>query len=575
MQIEEYIKLEQAKAVYENTKILISGAVAVSLVTLFVFWSEVPSFVLYIWIGAAVGIIIGRLLTLKAFRGNTITIENSQNWLNISLLWSFLTGCHWGLIPTYFLTTDATQYTVFVSIIYTGYLSGAISTNSAYPYGFIALGVPTTLCFAGRFFYEGGSFYNTIGIMVVFYFATSLLLARKSGKLFREARELNFKNMSLIDELVVQKDAAVQATQSKDRFLAAASHDLRQPLHSSGLLLSALEQYVDGSKGKALLQDIRMSGEALSHSFNSLLDVSRLDAGVVESNIRSIDLTKYLQPLLRDGQVRASEKGLTFNNSGEHIAVNTDSILFKRIVGNLVSNAIAYTSSGNIEVEWSKINLHYARIIIKDSGIGIDPSQFNDIFSEYYQVDNPERDREKGFGLGLSIVQRLCTMLNIGLYVSSVLGEGTTFALYIQLGNLSDTIKTPEQIRSLGNLQSITALVIDDDASVRKSMSEVLQVWGCKVITEASQESAVTTVSQLDTNLDLIVADYRLRDNKTGAEAIEAIRDELNQAIPAIIVTGDTSPERLQQLTMSGLPVLHKPVSASALRAAIQQQIFT
>lgn len=559
---------------YDNTKILILGMVGISLVTVYVFWAQSSTVSLLLWLAAAVGVIVGRLLTLRAFRANTVTIRDSQKWLNMSLLWSFLTGCHWGIVPTYFLSADATIYTLFVSIMYTGHLAGAISTNSAYHLGFVAVGVPTTLCFAGRFFYEGGSFYNTVGVMVVFYFAVSLLLSRNSAKLFREARELNFKNMALMDELVVQKDTAEQATQSKDRFLAAASHDLRQPLHSSGLLLSALDEYVNDAKGKALLQDIRMSGEALSHSFSSLLDVSRLDAGIVESNPRHIDLSKHIQPLLLDGKVQASEKGLNFTSEGDDVAVYIDPVLFERVLHNLISNAVAYTPSGDVSINWLKVDSERARIVVKDTGIGIDPAQLNDVFSEYYQINNPERDRDKGFGLGLAIVERLCTILDVKLYVSSVIGAGTTFALYVPLGEFELVVDNNDTARSVGSLDNLTVLVIDDDPSVRKSMQHVLTAWGCQVLSAESEDDAIAITHQLPESLDLIIADYRLRDDKTGTEAIERICDELNETVPAIIVTGDTSPERLKQLTNSGFPVLHKPVSAAAMRSAIQRQVF-
>jgi len=574
VQIEDYIKLEQTKAVYENTKIIILGMVGVSLATVYIFWTQSSPFELLLWLVAAVGVIVGRLLTLRAFRLNNVSFENSQFWLNLSLLWSFITGLHWGLVPAYFLSTNEAIYTLLVSIMYTGHLAGAISTNSAYSHGFIAVGIPTTLCFAGRFFYEGGSFYNTLGVMVIFYFGVSALLSRNSAKLFREARELLFKNIKLMDQLVVQKNAAEQATQSKDRFLAAASHDLRQPLHSSGLLVSALDEYVTDPKGRALLGDIRMSGEALSHSFNSLLDVSRLDAGVIESNPRHLRFDNYVQSLLRDCQIQASEKGLNFTSEGQDIAIYSDPILLERILHNLISNAVAYTPSGTITITWSKVDSLRARIVIEDMGIGIDPANLNDIFSEYYQINNPERDRKNGFGLGLAIVQRLCNILDIKLYISSTLGFGTTIALYTQLGDLEQVVDKQKSARSIASLNNITVLVIDDDPVVRKSMKHALTAWGCQVLTAESQDDAVNITSQLEANLDLIIADYRLKDNLTGTEAIERICDELNKAIPSIVVTADTSPERLQQLTISGFPVLHKPVSAAALRSAIQRQVF-
>lgn len=574
MQIEDYIVIEQTKAVYGNTVIVVLGFIGVSLVTAFMFWEQTSLAGLHAWLVAAVVIVTGRLATLKVFRSKKVGILNSQFWLNTSMLWSFITGVHWGIVPTYFLSAEATFHTLFVSIVYTGHLASAISSNSAYSRGFFAVGIPTTLCFAGRFFYEGGGFYNTIGIMVVIFFGISALLSRNSEKLFREARELNFKNMTLMKELVIQKDAAELATRSKDSFLAAASHDLRQPLHASGLLLSALEEYVTDPRGKGLLHDIRLSGEALNHSFSSLLDVSRLNAGVIESRPRHVNLQRQMYILLRDGNIQAREKGLNFDYFGEEIAVHTDPALFERVINNLVSNAVTYTHTGGIAVSWLKSGSRYARILIQDTGIGIDQSHLLDVFSEYYQIDNPERDREKGFGLGLVIVQRLCTILNINLYLSSQPDTGTVFALYIPLGDLDRVIEKTMKTKLIGSLRNLTVLVIDDDQSVCRSMDQVLTSWGCRVLTACSQSEAVAQMETLDEPLDLIIADYRLREGKTGTDAIEFICDELNESIPAIIITGDTSPERLKMLRDSGFPVLHKPVTAAAIRAAIQRQIM-
>lgn len=574
MQIDDYIKLEQTKAIYDNTKILVVGIAVVTLVTVFVFWSKAPKEYLLIWLFAACLIIMGRLLSIRAFRKRVVRSADSQFWLMMSAFWSFVTGLHWGIVPAYFLPSDATIFTIFVSIVYTGHLAGAISTNSAFSFGFLSVGIPTTTLFAGRFFYEGGQFYNTVGLLVLFYFAVSLALSRNSEKLFREARELTYKNMQLTEELLVQKDAAELATRTKDRFLAAASHDLRQPLHSSGLLLSALDKYVHEPEGKSLLSDIRASSKALNHSFNSLLDVSRLDAGVVTAHHKHLEIMSLIEPIARDGRIRAEQNGLTFQVAGDQAIVISDPVLLERILNNLVSNALSYTKSGEVKLSWNHIQNQRLRVLVSDSGIGIPSDHINEIFSEYYQVNNPERDRDKGFGLGLAIVDRLCKILRVDLYVSSTLKGGTTFALYLPIGDRSQVQSAETVSRQITSLAGVQVLVIDDDASVRKSMKSLLTTWGCNVSCADSNAEAIEHIVHGSGMPEIIIADYRLRDDVTGVDVLENIFDEINDTLPAIIITGDTSPDRLRNINSSGYPVLHKPVAASALRSAIQSQLL-
>ena len=550
------------------------GTASVTSATFLMFWfGDFPKLNLLLWYGAAGVLILLRWLTSRPYDPNKLTMSNYRFWLNLSLFWSFMGGVHWGLIPVFFLTDEVTIYTLFTSFILTGYTASAISTNAAYPPAFVGFAFPASMMFAARFLYHGDDFHLAVGYMIVFFFAVSCLLSRSAKQTFLEARELNFKNMALMDELVVQKDAAEQATLSKDRFLAAASHDLRQPLHSAGLLLSALDQYVEHNDGKELLDDLHQSNEALNHSFNSLLDVSRLDAGVIEARPKHLWLKDLLAPLGKEYQIQATQKGLQLGFHIEANAVHSDPILLERVLHNLISNAIAYTAAGSVTIRVKKLDGNLLRLTVSDTGLGIAAEELNEIFSEYYQINNPERDRNKGFGLGLAIVKRLCDILGIRIHISSQLGNGTTFALYLPLGDESAARQKQQQTWSLANLSGTTVLVIDDDRGVTKSMERLLSSWGCRVLCAESEEQAVQAIVETDVEPDVIIADFRLREDKTGVEAVNRVFDELNQTIPSIIVTGDTSPDRLQKLRASGFPVLHKPVSPALLRSAIQRQL--
>ncbi len=574
MDIQDYLKIEQTNAVYKNLFLILFGTSFVTFATFVVFWSgDFSKTNLLVWIVSAACLVFFRWLSCRGFNANQTSLKNYKYWLNLSLFWSFLGGIHWGLIPTFFLTNEVTVYTLFSSFVLTGYTASAISTNAAYPPAFAAFAFPASMMFAGRFILQGDEFHIAIGSMIIFFFVVSLMLSLKAKQIFTEGRELNFKNIQLMEALRIQKEAAEQATRSKDRFLAAASHDLRQPMHSTGLLLSALEQYVNDSSGQEILANLRQSNAALNHSFNSLLDVSRLDADVIKAHRIHVKTQDILDSLERDYAIEAANKDLKLVVRASQESIITDPILFERVMQNLLANAINYTPAGSIELEVREVAYQRVRILVRDTGIGIAADQLCEIFSEYYQIDNPERDRNKGFGLGLAIVQRLCVKLGIPIYVSSQLSVGTTFALYLPLGDCKRVELNVEQKVPLVDLSGVTMLVIDDDAGIQMSVHNLATSWGCNVLMADSEESAVELVVKTEIQVMLIIADYRLRENKTGIAAINRICDELNRNIPSIIVTGDTSPQRLQELTASGFTVLHKPVSPSLLRSAIQREL--
>ncbi len=573
MSIKKYIQVEQAKGIYKNTTSLLLGSIVGSAVIAWIFWSKVPDYQLLVWLGFIIVIVLGRWLSSHNASKTTITAANSRYWLRLYAFWSLLTGLHWGVVPVFFLSSTPDIYTLFICILYTGYVAAGTSTNTTFSASFYAFALPATGMLVGRFFYEGGWFYSSVGIMISLYFVINCLLSRNAQRLFIEARELNYKNMKLMDDLVVQKDTAVKATLSKDRFLAAASHDLRQPLHSAGLLLSALSQHISNEKGRELLEDLEQNNEALSHSFSSLLDMSKLDAGVVTASEQHIALSDLLRSIFRDYRLRATEKKLKFSCEDAPYIVHTDSVLLERILRNLISNAINYTAKGSVSILITELSGQHIRVLIQDTGIGISHDELDNIFSEYYQINNPERDRNKGFGLGLAITKRLCAILEMPLFVSSRAGHGTIFALYLNKGDPEKAKEKEEQVWPLSDLSDTVVLVIDDDINVCHSMKSLLESWQCEVHTVDSAEQAIKCVVANSLEPDLIVSDYRLRENKTGAQAIEQVCDELNCHIASIVITGDTSPERLKNLTDSGYTVLHKPVSPARLRSAIQRQL--
>ncbi|PID60656.1 MAG: hypothetical protein CSB44_09765 [Gammaproteobacteria bacterium] len=367
---------------------------------------------------------------------------------------------------------------------------------------------------------------------------------------------------------------------AQTRFIAAASHDLRQPLHALGLNLNSLERHVSTEQGRNILTNVFRSTEALNELLGSLLDISRLDAGVIGVDRQVFPLLPLLVQLQENFEPDAEAKGLELHVADSELFLDTDRILFDRILGNLVGNAIKYTSEGSVSITATTKSLagrEVALIRICDTGRGIPESEQRAIFDEYYQLDNPERDRSKGLGLGLSIVSRLVRLLGIELELDSAPGKGTCFTLTVPRGSgeTAAEVQAGNDLlpgfpqRDDQSLQKRNILIIDDEQDVRDGMCTMLESHGAHVITADSADTARERLVSEDLVPDVIVADYRLRDRQTGDRAIELIREEFNTEVPALIVTGDTSPERLREAKGSGHTLLHKPVVAEELVARI------
>ncbi len=266
----------------------------------------------------------------------------------------------------------------------------------------------------------------------------------------------------------------------------------------------------------------------------------------------------------------AEAKGLRVVFDYTEQVLLTDPILLERILDNLIANAIRYTSSGKIRISAKKSEQEII-ISVSDTGPGIPSQEQKNIFNEFHQLHNPERDRSKGLGLGLSIVKRLSKILNHRLELESYLGKGSNFRVHVPTGDpckllISDN--TPQ--RPVWDLKDTMILVIDDEADVRDAMHELLTSWGCRAICADSADEAVKLVTN-GTTPDLIIADYRLRNSKNGVDAIRVVTQALNVAIPGMLITGDTAPERLQEAASSGFKLLHKPVNAGQLRVVINR----
>jgi len=359
------------------------------------------------------------------------------------------------------------------------------------------------------------------------------------------------------------------ANLAKSRFLAAASHDLRQPLHALGLFVAQLHGRVRANERRRIVARIDAALSAMNELFNALLDISKLDAGVLSPSITEFPVAKLLDRVDTTFTEAAQEKGLSLRFISSSAWVRSDFILLERIVFNLVSNAIRYTSSGGVVVGCRKRGGNL-RIEVWDTGPGVPQDQQQNIFGEFYRLGAPGGDGGSGLGLGLAIVDRLCRLLDHSVLLTSILGKGSCFSVALpRVAARPEIAETPAPAHPLEDASDRKlVVVIDDDPLVLEGMGGLFRSWGYQLVAGTDDE-ALAGVADLDRPPDLIVSDYHLSGGKTGIEVIEGLRRTLSADIPAFLVSGDTSPELLRQARATGYHLLHKPVDPMTLRAMV------
>ena len=380
------------------------------------------------------------------------------------------------------------------------------------------------------------------------------------------------ENVRLFEALQASTRELGEANRAKSRFIAAASHDLRQPLHALGLFVARLQGRVKAAERSRIVEQIDASVAAMNELFNDLLDMSKLDSGVLAPNISEFPIAQLLERTESTFSAAARKKGLSLRIVRNSAWVRSDFILLERILLNLVSNAVSYTARGKVVVG-CRLRGRHLRIDVFDRGPGIPEDEHISIFREFYQLGDPQRERQGGMGLGLAIVDRLCRLLKHEIDLASALGKGSRFSVLVPsvaarawIVDPKDSVHpTPDSIG--GKL----VVVIDDDPLVLDSTGGLLRSWGCQVLTAGSARVALAGLADCNQSPDLVISDYQLSDGQTGIEAIEELRKSLNLPIPAFLISGDMAPERIREARMSGYHLLHKPVRPRALRAMLSK----
>jgi two-component system, sensor histidine kinase len=371
-------------------------------------------------------------------------------------------------------------------------------------------------------------------------------------------------------ELKEARASAERANQAKGRFLATASHDLRQPLQTLALLNGALRRMVAGGDAAEVLAQQEQAVGAMSRLLNALLDISKLESGAVRPHPTDFRIAPLLEGLRREFASIAASKGLTLTTEAAEASVHSDPALLEQILKNLLSNAIKYTRKGGVAVRCRRHDAAL-RIEVADTGVGIPAGQLAYIYDEFYQVAVTGNSSREGYGLGLSIVQRLVRLLNARVEVTSEVGSGSVFTVILPVGDVQGEAVQPAAgaTRIAAPTGSPRVLLVEDDPSVRDATRMLLRVEGYRVSAVASLSEALRCAAE-EGAPDLLITDYHLHDGELGTEVIAALRARLKTDLKAVLVTGDTSTVVKAMHDDPRLRIASKPVDAEALLALMR-----
>lgn len=490
-------------------------------------------------------------------------LSRLQFWIIAPAL---LSGVLWGLsLFVFFDLGAAYQQLILLTIINGVCLTAILLSTFCFP-AFIGFLLPAMTGEFLFFIFVADSRYRVIGLLPLIMVAVLVKIARNTREQTRKSEQLRVENLQLVEKLTFEKERAEAANRGKTQFLAAANHDLRQPVHSLTLLAEALKNDTKDPETLKLVSYISKSVESLDFVLTGLLDISRLEADVVQVNKMSVRAKPLIQALYDELEPMAASKNIRFKLRVSDCLVYTDPIHLSKILRNLITNAIQFTEKGGLLLAVRQKGKHVV-LQVWDTGEGIPEHEHESVFTEFYQRNNQERASGKGLGLGLSISRRLAELLGHKLSLRSRDGVGSLFELklpWLESENVvTVTSSTPI---STFPLKGRRVLVVDNEDSILEGTLAVLNRWGCMVDTAESFDEAVAYLEQGHT-YDLYLVDYKLGSQGNGAELLEYFKRWDSGLVPGIIMTGNTSPEFIRSTVVAGYTLLHKPVKPAALRA--------
>lgn len=574
---EPRLLLEQVKLVMTVERNGLFAAVAIGfVVTCFLFDANNGLRLSLWWCWVALSHFYGAWLIQRTLNSSPKQ-EHAIALAKSLVIGNVLMGITWGALAWITIDGESILNSIIVIGLLASLLVGIMPTFSPVFSVYACACTTITITVVTKLFLLEESLYVNLGIFIAVMGFIFIGIARDMNINTSKNIHLQLDKTDLIAQLEQEtnnvrkaQQAAEDANLAKTKFLAAASHDIRQPIHALGLFLEVLDRSALSTYQQQVLNNAKAAFSASADMLNTLLDFSRIEAGVVDVQKRQFYLQPLLNKLENEMAPQANSKNLFYRSRETRALIESDPVILELILRNLISNAIRYTNNGGILLG-CRVRKEYTSLEIWDTGIGISPDHQEDIFREFYQLGNTERDRRKGLGLGLAIVRGFANSLGHPLSFSSTLKRGSVFRIHLPNTNTIPTADQDDLQPAEIQLLNAKILLVDDDESVRQGTMDLLVSWGCECSTADSFDEALTL---LQTNKpDLILCDYRLREERTGTEVIRLLRKQSGYDLPALIITGDTAPDRLADAHSSGLPLLSKPVSPQILYSTISKQL--
>lgn len=580
---------EQVATLYASvTSSTVADTLLAWTVAALFYWQLQNPLVLW-WVGLHVLELL-RYPSQTAYHRDLAAADRSGFWARRHWQEMVFYSCVWGAFPWMVMPTDNLPMTSMVVLVITGLCSAGVPSVAARWPSVLGLALPMNLALIGALVWHGGSTHLFLAMFVVVYLGVTLQVTRNLHTSLTETLLSRFEKEALAEQIAAQMAVTQRLSDEKTRFFASASHDLRQPLHAIALFGAVLERdlqhHCAGQNARRLMRAVHAMGSSL----DTMLDVSRLDAGVVKPELVATPVKSLFRTLNQMFAARAEDKGLQLRLRTTPLWVLTDPQLLQRLLANLVENALKYSEQGGVLVV-ARARGDNVCIDVLDTGVGIAPEHLDQIFDEFYQVDNPGRDRSQGLGIGLSIVRRLSRLLDHPLHLKSRLGVGSRFRLTLPMALPRATASIlPPWTDALGTwdvsgghqratppeepVQALPSpvLLLDDETDIGDAMTALLTSHGVRlqvVTNEAAAEAAFTQAALQQKPFRALICDYRLADGADGLQAAKRLRAQFNPQLPMLLITGETAPHRLQSVRDADVPVLFKPVAIPLLLKAL------
>jgi len=538
-------------SVHQQVPRSVLGSIVGAAAVLAVYWRAHDRALLAGWFVAMMIESVVRLRMTQSFRRSRIDADNVQSWANRWVLQAAVAGLLWGAAGwLFFLPADPLKQLVLVTVVL-GVTFGSLTLYAAYRPALVAFLPVALLPLTVRMLAEQDPAYVTAAVVLLAMLAFTMFFGRSFGATMFEAVKNNFDNEALVGQLMNEKRvadearrAAEEATRSKTKFFAAASHDLRQPLQAIGIYCSLLKKRATGPL-EPLARSLAAAVDSLSKLVEELLEISRLDAGAIQPRLQQVLLDEMLGQIAQEFTPLAHGKGLELRVRKPRLAVESDPVLLARVLRNLLGNAIRYTAKGGVLLA-ARPRGGLVSIEVWDTGPGIKQGELSRVFDEFYRGESSKGEPVGGFGLGLSIVRRICNVLGHPLIVTTRPGSGTVFRIETPLSALPHRGPRPPATLNESNICPLTGhtlVLIEDNDEIRTSLGHLLHSWGAEVIADAGFSAELQAHLGTQRRVDLIVADQNLREGATGVEVALKIRESLGGPVPVLMLTAVTMGE--------------------------------